>query len=67
MSKNHLQQLQPLQHSISTSLSGGTLPPPVPHPFSEVNKLQEQLVDLYLSVKIRSNEEIDNYSEGLLS
>lgn len=45
-----------------------------------VGKLQEQLVDLYLSVKIRSNEEvindsfadnshiqIDNYSEDLLS
>ncbi len=33
----------------------------------QIKRLQEQLVDLYLSVKIRSNEEIDNYSEELLS
>lgn len=30
-------------------------------------KLMEALIDLYLSVKIRSNEEIDNFGEDQLS
>jgi len=29
--------------------------------------LEEALVDLYLSVKIRSNEEIDAYNEDVLA
>mmetsp|Transcript_14377 Transcript_14377/g.13966 ORF Transcript_14377/g.13966 Transcript_14377/m.13966 type:complete len:97 (-) Transcript_14377:1943-2233(-) len=36
-------------------------------PKSEVYQLTEALVDLYLSVKIRSNDEIDNYSETMLT
>lgn len=29
-------------------------------------QLREAMIDLYLSVKIRSNEEIDNYDETML-
>eukprot|EP00347_Sterkiella_histriomuscorum_P023839 403333209 len=36
-------------------------------PKSENQKLIESLIDLYLSVKIRSNDEIDNYTEDMLS
>jgi len=32
----------------------------------EEENLEDALIDLYLSVKIRSNEEIDNYNEDKL-